>query len=115
AQRWIVYEPITDHLRQVRRARTSMGLCQQVDEAEHAGDVRRTRPSRGRTAVLMTLFPTLGDVGRRWGYVLIELPQQYSDAVQQRAATQERRCLIGERAVCRTGEESHQRRMQCRL
>jgi hypothetical protein len=49
------------------------------------------------------LFPALGDMGRRWHCVLVELPQQRSDPVQQRlrpgAAT------IGECSIGRTAKE----------
>src|SRR5712692_403581 len=97
-------------------ARSGTGLRQQVDEVEYTGDVRRTLSSRGSMAVLVVLFPTLGDGRRRrWHYVLVELHQQSSNPVQQRAAAQECGGLIGEYGVRRTGEERRQRCSQRRL
>ena len=92
-------QPVTYHLRQRLPSRSGMGWRQQADEAEHAGDLRRTLPSSTSTAVLVALFPTLGDMGRRcWHRVLVELQQQRSDPGYQCISAQERGCLIGERS-----------------
>jgi hypothetical protein len=42
-----------------------MGRHQQIDEAEHAGNLRRALPSSQSTTVLVALFPTLRGMGRR--------------------------------------------------
>jgi len=93
-----------------------MGRHQQIDEAEHAGNLRRALPSSQSTAVLMALFPTLRGMGRRRQHmVLVKLLQQRSDPVQQRVSAQERGCLISQRSMGRTAEERRQGCCQRRL
>jgi hypothetical protein len=53
-----------------------VGRRQQVDEAKHAGDLRRTLPSSQSTAALVALFPMLRTMRQRlWHRVLVELQQ----------------------------------------
>src|SRR5438309_12110477 len=99
-------QPVTYHLGQRLPCRRSMGRRQQVNEAQHAGDLRRTRPASTSLAVLAALFPTLRGLGqRRWHRGLTELQQQRSDSVQQRVSTQERGGFVGARSLGRMAEK----------
>src|SRR5262245_13151139 len=104
----MAHQPVTNHREQWLPCRRGIGRRQQVNKAKHAGDLWRTLPSGLSTAVLMTLFPTLRNMGRRWHRVLVELQQQRSDPVYQRISAQKRGCRISERSVRRTAEERRQ-------
>jgi len=100
-QRRMADQPATNHLGQRLSCHRRMGRREQIDEAQHVGDLRRPRPSRTSLAVLVALLPMRGDLGRRWHRVLVEQQQQRSDPVQQRGSAQERGCLLGERGMGR--------------